>query len=144
MLNDLRDELSKLYPTEESARRVVEDAGLPTIFIDFDGPSLEVWHRIVRQAEARHRVLELVAVASNEYPHSQALQMIKGVFRYGREAAGWNESRAVSPDNNSLEKQVWEMRAELSAVKVSNVWQLVVLAVVALGEVAMLIKMFGG
>lgn len=84
MLNDLQAELSKLYPMMDDARRVVDDADIPHVFIEFDGPISNVWHRIVRQAEIRRKLAGLLRVAIEDYPQSVTLQRIYGSLLYMR------------------------------------------------------------
>lgn len=83
MLDELKRELAQLYTTPESARLVSDTAGIPATFIDWEGAPVEIWHRIVDQAEKRHKLPDLLRVAIQQYPNRPMLQRIYGVFLYG-------------------------------------------------------------
>jgi V8-like Glu-specific endopeptidase len=72
-LTNLRDVLADLYFNEAQARTVVADAGLQARFINFEGSSTERWHAILRDANNRHRVEDIVSVARRDYPENQWL-----------------------------------------------------------------------
>lgn len=66
--------LSTLY--ESSAKRVCRDAGISTIAIRSDGPPLDVWDDVVREALNADRLLQLVSVACTEYRGNTTLRSI--------------------------------------------------------------------
>ena len=56
------------YPRSESARRVVDDAGLQNKgHINFDGALKGIWHSILSEAEKSAQVPDLVNVVLREY-----------------------------------------------------------------------------
>lgn len=82
MLDELESELAALYGDLDSAKRVVADAGIPTTYLEFDGPIINVWHRIIEQAEKRHKLPDLLRVVIRDYPQRATLQRIYGAFLY--------------------------------------------------------------
>lgn len=67
-MSRLRDLLVELYPTQESSRRVVNDAGLPHGRIAFRATAVDNWHEILGEAGRRERLEALLGVASGDYP----------------------------------------------------------------------------
>lgn len=84
MLDELVTTLAGLYDDSDSAKRVATDAGLPTQFIEADGKPIDVWRRIVDQAERRGMLPNLVRIAVREYGSNVTLQRIYGTFLYER------------------------------------------------------------
>jgi hypothetical protein len=82
MLNDLKNELTRLYPDTDSVRRIVSDADIPHAFIEFEGSVIDVWHRVISQAEARNQLPNLVTMVIKEYPNSPVLQRVYGALLY--------------------------------------------------------------
>jgi hypothetical protein len=72
-LNSLQLVLADLYPTEEDARRVVDQAGLEPAYVDFGSPAINVWHSILSEALRQEKVDALIGVAREEYPDNQEL-----------------------------------------------------------------------
>ena len=73
MLTNLRDVLADVYYTQPLARRVVEDAGMKPGYIDMEGDSITRWHNILRDADRRDKVDDIIAVAHAEYPENEWL-----------------------------------------------------------------------
>lgn len=137
MLNDLRNELSRLYQDEASARRVVSDAGLPSIFIDFDGPMVDVWHQVIQQASIRHKLPDLVQVAMRDYPQSAILQRVYGLLLYGptnKESVSKAEDEAV-PDYETKIDRMYEMvnKTNERLVRVETVQIGLIIALIVIG-----------
>ncbi len=83
-LADLRNLLVDLYPTEQSSRRVVDEAGLPHGHVAFQDAAIDNWHAILEEADRHDRVGAVVAVAKGEYDqHAEALE---DAYRRYREA----------------------------------------------------------
>jgi len=135
MLDVLRAELCRLYPDEASARRLVDEAGLPSIFIDFDGPMVDVWHRIIKQAHARHQLRDLVAVASKEWPTSSALYQVIGGLRYGADVGSAVD--IVSPSDDDKLSEIYRMVYAVSE-RVSVLMVAVIALAVAVGFMALI------
>jgi len=76
-LTNLRDVLADLYFNEALARAVVADAGLQARFINFEGSSTERWHAILRDANNRNKVQDVVGVARRDHPENQWLATAK-------------------------------------------------------------------
>lgn len=87
MLDELAQELARLYIDPESAKRVAADAGIPIPFLDFTGSAIDMWSGIVRQADRRHLLPNLLAVVVREYGNNARLQRIYGTFLYGQSGA---------------------------------------------------------
>ena len=73
-LSNLRSSLAALYPDEATARRVATDAGLDERYIAFDGPAMDVWYAIVREAEKVGKVENICQIALADYGANQVLQ----------------------------------------------------------------------
>lgn len=69
----LREELSRLYPDERSARLIVKDAELDASRIDLQGTAQLIWEAIVEEADKRGRVERLLLRALKDYPSNAAL-----------------------------------------------------------------------
>lgn len=82
MLDELVAELAKLFGDPESARRIVTEAGIHATYIEFSGAAIDLWHRIVYEAEKQRKVPDLVRVARNGYETNPTLQQIWGHYRY--------------------------------------------------------------
>lgn len=145
MLNDLRTELSRLYPDTDSAKRIVSDAGLPGIFIDFDGAIIDIWYQAIRQAQIRNKLPDLVQAAMRDYPQSAILQRVYGSFLYGT-APGSDESAEIEisemPDNETKIDKVYSLvfKTNERLAKVET-WQMAL--AIALGVLALYVIVKG-
>jgi tetratricopeptide (TPR) repeat protein len=83
-LSDLQGALAVLYPSEGDMRRLVNQAELPSTFVDFDGAAIRVWHNILIEAERRGRVQALIENARMEYPENEALQLAAAAYQTGK------------------------------------------------------------
>ena len=72
-LNALCEVLATLYPTENLARVVVSEAGLPAAWIDFGGAAIEFWRSILAVAGNRGQMQALIDVARRHFPQNAAL-----------------------------------------------------------------------
>jgi len=63
----LRALLAANYPTQEDARRVVEDAGLNPAYVQFSDKAVNNWHNILTEAEKRGSMVALLQVVLDEY-----------------------------------------------------------------------------
>lgn len=70
----LREALTNLYETSESARIIALDAGLNPSLIDFSGTAQNFWHDILNEASKQNQVQALLAIAKSDYPDSPQLQ----------------------------------------------------------------------
>jgi len=73
ILADLRDALIELYPTEQSARVVVHDAGLKADKIAFNSSSKINWHNILAEARKQTCLDKLLEIACKDYPKNEPL-----------------------------------------------------------------------
>jgi V8-like Glu-specific endopeptidase len=76
-LKRLRIALAILYPLVADARVVVEDSGLDAAQIQFDNKAINLWFNILRYAQARRKVDDVVARALEDYPENEALRGAK-------------------------------------------------------------------
>lgn len=72
-LNALGEVLATFYPTENLARVVVSEAGLPASWIDFGGAAIEFWRNILTVATNRGEMQPLIDVARRHFPQNEAL-----------------------------------------------------------------------
>jgi len=70
----LRNILKRLFPDEASSRVVLDDAGIPAGNISFSTNAKNNWHAILKEAENRGKVQELVQIVLEEYPDETELQ----------------------------------------------------------------------
>lgn len=125
MLDELASELARLYSDVATARRVVQDAGIPDRYIEFGGPILDVWSRIVEEADKRGLVASLLRVATREYERNVTLQQMLGTFLYPQRHGDSDEpvsNRYVSGDNGyspRLGERVARLEATAEALKVT-------------------------
>ena len=82
----------------------MDEARLPAAFIDFDGSSADVWHRIVRMAVSRGQLPELVAVTAKDHPQS-AGRLVTGLFGNNDRYDGVTPS----DDNGDKLDEIWGM-----------------------------------
>src|SRR5688572_9495187 len=122
MLNDLKAELARLYTDLGSAKRVVDDASIPNTLVEWDGPMIDVWHRIVDQANKHHRLPNLVGVATKDYPQSAILQRIRGALFYTGSHRDEGTS-AVAPDEDKLDEVRRMVYGINERVSVLQTWQ---------------------
>jgi len=69
ILEKVLDLLTGLYPTAGLASSAATRAGLPSGFIDFNGPPIVFWMNILQQAKIRDKLQALVDVAHKDYPN---------------------------------------------------------------------------
>jgi hypothetical protein len=74
-LRQLREVLTDLYSDATSARRLVDDAGLPASAISFDGTAQNIWYGILSEAQKHSDGVErLLAAALVDYRNNKALR----------------------------------------------------------------------
>ncbi len=81
----LRQLFADLYPDEESARRVVADAGLDGNRIAFSSHATNNWHAILSEAEKRDQIDALLDAAAKEYGENLPLLALVAARKLGRE-----------------------------------------------------------
>lgn len=82
LLRQLRDLLADLYTAEESARRIVADAGMDERYIKFSERAIDNWHEILQEAQKQPaQVEQLLQTAQGEYPENLPLQAAYAVYR---------------------------------------------------------------
>jgi V8-like Glu-specific endopeptidase len=68
-------ELADAYPDHTSARRLLEDAGVPRIgMISWTPQPLDTWHSALRHARRQDKILSLLEIALSEYPDNSVLR----------------------------------------------------------------------
>ena len=72
-LRRLREVLARLYANQQSARRVVDDAGLANAAIDWSGSANDYWHAIIQAALNSEQLAALLVIATEEYPGNREL-----------------------------------------------------------------------
>jgi len=77
----LRNALAALYPKEEDARVVVDDAGLPAANISFCARAQTNWHNILAEAVRQERVEPLLYFALSPYSVNPALLAAYAQYR---------------------------------------------------------------
>lgn len=77
----LRDALAGLYPAEQDARVVVDDAGVNAMSIAFSTRSQTNWHNILMEALRQNRLEALLYIAHRDYVHNQALITAYAAYR---------------------------------------------------------------
>jgi hypothetical protein len=87
-LDRLQAVLANMYTRDADIRRVATSAGLDPVYIDFDGPSISVWHQVLAEAVRRNRVEALIAVAQQEYGDNTQLVAAADEVRAAAAKAG--------------------------------------------------------
>ena len=82
MLTELQEIIARLYPSEEDARRLVAEAGIPPAFVNFDKKAVIVAGSIVTQAHERDLLESLIEVIRNDYPEILVLVQMLGALRW--------------------------------------------------------------
>jgi hypothetical protein len=68
---ELLDLLTDLYKTVDATRGVARRALLPEKHIDFSGPALDCWGRVLDQARLRNKIESLVKLTCQDYPERE-------------------------------------------------------------------------
>jgi hypothetical protein len=94
-LTNLRSLLAELYPTISLSRQAVEQAGMPMGQIEFSSASTSNWYSILKEADRRRRVADLIGVACRDYPERCGeLRQAEAEYLRERERPGpWAEPR---------------------------------------------------
>lgn len=77
----LRELLTELYPTEKESRRVVEDAQMVWVNIEFSSSASVNWQEILRDAYRRRKVMALLDIAAKDYAERK-FDVIKAKLAY--------------------------------------------------------------
>ena len=72
-LTALRNVLAVLYPTDDRARWVAAEAGIPTGQVAFVGAAIGSWHNLLQEARNQNQVPALIAVAQKAFPRNTDL-----------------------------------------------------------------------
>ncbi|MCP9234379.1 trypsin-like peptidase domain-containing protein [Lewinella sp. JB7] len=72
-LTELRGILTELYPERDDGRMVVDVTGIPASAIAFSDKARQNWHNILREANKRGKVRDIVQLAIQEYPEREEL-----------------------------------------------------------------------
>lgn len=75
-LTELRGILIELYPEKDDGRMIVEQAGMPPGAIAFSEKARQNWHNILREANKRSKVRDIVQIAIQEYPEREELSRL--------------------------------------------------------------------
>lgn len=74
----VREILNGKYLTTQEITRVVNEAGIPQNQVHFDaGPSIDVWHDVVKKAKLHGKVEKLIDVAIKDFPDDPMLERLK-------------------------------------------------------------------
>ncbi len=73
-LTQLNQILAQLYPNREQSYRIVDMAGIRLGTINFKDVPIDNWYYILKEADKRDKVEELVQVVINEYPNREDLK----------------------------------------------------------------------
>lgn len=102
-LTNLRNRLAILFPTQEDARLVVDDAQLDASHIAFDNKAINNWHSILTQAELRGKVEALVLAAVSHYgPDTELATAYQAYMNaIGKTAQAIDMSQPITPPAKS-------------------------------------------
>lgn len=100
----LRDALAVLYPVEQDARVVVDDAGLNAMSVTFSTRPQTNWHNILTEALRQSRLDALLYIAHRDYMHNQLLITAYADYRRWVAAGGRFETpAALFPSDSSTQ-----------------------------------------
>jgi V8-like Glu-specific endopeptidase len=68
--------LAGLYPFPGESHRIINEAGIPPQFVAFRDRAIDTWYEILRAADTRGKVTDLVRVALNEHPENSVLVQV--------------------------------------------------------------------
>lgn len=71
-LIQLRDKFCDLYPDQEDAVRIAEDAGLAVTAVRLSGKAINTWHEILKEAVRREKIGALVYIVGEAYENHKA------------------------------------------------------------------------
>jgi hypothetical protein len=71
---NLRNCLAKLYPDEQSIRRIAADAGLDASYMTFNSTALNNWHSVLTEANKFTQLPALLGVVEREYGDNHEFQ----------------------------------------------------------------------
>jgi hypothetical protein len=99
-LPKLRNTLAKLYESQSSQRRLVKDAGLISININYSGSSIDVWDSIVTEASNNEEIDKLLHAVLKDYANNPELMNVvfelKGVvIKFLVAAMTYNEATTL-------------------------------------------------
>lgn len=100
---DLRDELADLYPDKANSERVTADALLSVRYLDFEGVPVDVWDRIMLEADRHGKMLDLLRVVEHEYPKKPKVKIARVVLESGgllRDAPDREYERMAPPNRD--------------------------------------------
>jgi hypothetical protein len=72
-LTDLRNALSDLYERVGDIKRITDDAGVPSKYIDFKDSAVNVWHNVLLEAQQQQKLQRIIDIARQEYPEDISL-----------------------------------------------------------------------
>ena len=104
---ELLDLLASLYEDGQAARVVAERAGLPTGFVNFNGPPKVVWFNVLKEACKQHMVAAVIEAASSDYPKLDWHSVSEAIANVASVATGTSNRDAIQwrgPTTEQLEK----------------------------------------
>lgn len=111
-IQDLRRQLSQLYPTSVAARRVVESAGVDTSLIFFEQAPVDLWQEVLRTSAnaglVRRLVTEVVKLLPAQSPSRPALQALlddKPVARDGADTDAAGRVTFIDGDDAVMQEE---------------------------------------
>ncbi len=75
-LTKLNNILAELYPNKDQSEMIVDMAGIPSGNIAFKDAAKSNWYYILKEADRRNKVEDLVQVVQNEYPDNEELMKL--------------------------------------------------------------------
>lgn len=72
-LRRLRTILANLYPEQQSARRVADDAGVNSASVNWTGSAIDYWQTLLLAAKNNEQLDALLAIATDDYPGNREL-----------------------------------------------------------------------
>ena len=100
-LRALRNAFVTLYNNPSSIRRVVDDAGIDTGLVNFQGAALEIWYSVLTEAENQGKVDALVRAVDTPYQANKALQQAYQAYQQTSQADTTTLTQSATTPANS-------------------------------------------
>jgi hypothetical protein len=99
-LTELVQKLAELYPREDSATPIIDQASINKSNLNYEDKAPAVrWHAIVFEAKHQDKLLNLIDEARKPYPNDETLKKLRDYFaerkngEIGRGALAFQEDR---------------------------------------------------
>ncbi|MEZ4867863.1 MAG: effector-associated domain EAD1-containing protein [Caldilineaceae bacterium] len=107
IFRNLRDSLASLYSDATSIRRVIADASIAAVRIDFNSNVLNIWHAVLTEAEKTGQVEDLLTTVAREYGRNEDFRNVRDRYEQSKRQ---DPKPPQSPNSttNSAQFEAWQ------------------------------------